>query len=318
MRKLRVGIIGGTKGFGLRRARAFHANRRAKIVALCARTGAQVKRSARELGAKAYTAWVDLVADPSVDVVSIATPNTLHFEPARTALAAGKHTLVEYPICQSLQEFDELTTIAKSNGLVLHHALTVRGEALHMKIKELVPRLGRLCHAHYRYFGGGKWYVDPALRGDAFLALHIHFLDQFEDIMGKTIRLNATMKVIQEGDVNIHTGTTLQEFTGGANAFQEFGMGFGPKPSYMGWYLGEKGWLSFENRNEVRLVLADGTDETVPVEETDVVVDDTANFIAQIIDGAASWVPEAQTRRTMRLCLAASESARIGEKFVVS
>ena len=317
MNRLRVGLIGGTKGFGLRRTKAFHANPRTEVVAICARTPAEVKKAAREFGAKPYTAWVDLIADPKVDAVSVAMPNTMHFEAARTALSAHKHTLVEYPICQTLQEFSELTTIARLNGVVLHHALTVRGEPLHLKLKELVPRLGRLCHAHYRYFGAGGWYLDPARRGDALLALHIHFLDQFEDIMGKTIRVNATLKVIHDGNVNIHTGTTLQEFADGANAFQEFGMGFGAKPSYTGWYLGENGWLSFEKGSTIRRVLADGADETFSPDDINVVVNDTENFVAQVFDGAPSWVPESQTRRTMRLCLAASESARIGEKFVL-
>ena len=53
-----------------------------------------------------------------------------------------------------------------------------RGEPIHRKVKQLAPRLGRIFHAHYRYFGGSKWYVDPSLRGDPFITLHIHFLDQ--------------------------------------------------------------------------------------------------------------------------------------------
>jgi len=66
------------------------------------------------------------------------------------------------------------------------------------------------------------------------------------------------------------------------------------------------------------LALADGTDETCPRESTDVVPHDTANFIAQVFDGVESWVPQAQTRRAMQLCLAASESVRTGRKIEVA
>jgi len=314
MDTLRVGLVGGTRGFGSRRRAALHADPRAEVTALCARTEAEVRAAASELGAKAYTDWSNLLDDSDVDAVAIAVPNTLHFEIAKAALDAGKHVLVEYPICQSFTELDDLLSSAESNGVVLHHALTVRGEPLHLKLKELAPRIGRIVHAHYRYFGGGKWYVDPALRGDAFLALHIHFLDQFEDIMGSAARLNATLCVSQDKGHNIHSGTTLQEFPDGATAFQEFGMGYAAKPSYHGWYIGTDGWLGFEG-NSVRLQLADGTDETHSPDDLDAVVDDTENFVAQILDGADSCVPESQTRRAMTLCLAAAESARAGTKI---
>ena len=317
MDKLHVGVIGGTRGFGSRRCQAFHADPRGDVAALCARTKDDVEPACAELGATPYTEWPDLIADPRVDAVSIAVPNALHFEMAKAALSAGKHTLVEYPICQTLAELDELLALAQSKRVVLHHALTVRGEPLHQKLKELAPRLGRLFHAHYRYFGGAKWYVNPALRGDPFLALHIHFLDQFEDIMGHTLQLNAALRVVQDHGRNIHSGTTLQEFADGATAVQEFGMGFVAKPSYQGWYIGENGWLGFE-RDSVRLVRADGAEETCPSESIDIVPHDTANFIAQVFDGVESWVPQAQTRRAMQLCLAASESARTGRKIEVA
>jgi len=318
MDMVRIGIIGGTRGFGLGRAKAFHADPRAQVVAVSARTQSKVESVAAEFGARGYADWHDLIAADDVDAVGIAVPNALHFELARAALEAGKHTIVEYPICQTLEELDELLAIAAAGGVVLHHGLTVRGERLHRKVKELVPRLGRLFHAHYRYFGGGTWYLDPALRGDAFMALHIHFIDQFEDVMGETMRLNATLKVVQEGDTNIHSGAVLQEFAGGSNAFQEFGMGYGVGPTYQGWYAGENGWLQFEGRKEVRLVLRDGADEVIKTDPVDVVADDTANFVAQVLDGAESWVPVEQTRRAMQLCLAAAESARTGKKRDVS
>ena len=316
MDKLCVGVVGGTRGFGSRRCKAFHADPRGEVVALCARTEEELKPACADLGASAYTDWPDLIADPGVEAVSIAVPSALHFEIAKAALSAGKHTLVEYPLCQSLQEMDELLAIAKSKGLVLHHALTVRGEPLHRTLKALTPRLGRLFHGHYRYFGASKWYVDPTLRGDPFLSLHIHFLDQFEDIMGHTLRVNATLKVVHDAERNIHSGTTLQEFADGATAIQEFGMGFMAKPSYQGWYIGENGWLGFEGES-IRLALADGTEQTCPRESIDIVPQDTANFIAQVVDGAESWVPHAQTRRAIELCLAASESARTGRKVEV-
>ena len=317
MGKLRVGMIGGTRGFGGRRLKVWLDEERAEVAAVCSRTREAVEKLAGETGAAAYTDWRELIADPNVEAVSIATPNALHFDMARAALEAGKHTLVEYPLCQTMGQYEELLGLADEKGVTLHHGLTVRGEPIHLQLKALAPRLGRMLHGHYRYFGGGGWYLDPALRGDAFLALQIHFIDHFEDLMGETVRINGTLRVIEDGDVRIHTGTVLQEFGDGSNAFQEFGMGFKAKPSYTGWFIGENGWMQFE-RNSVRLVLTDGTDETFEPEPADAVARDTASFVAQVLDGAESWVPESQTRRTLGLALAASRSAQTGEKIDVT
>ena len=314
---LAVGII-GTGIHGSRYARHILADLPELSLAAIARRSPEGESQAAAWSCRLHADWRALIDAPNVDAVGVAAPNALHFEMARAALEAGKHTVVEYPICQTLEEFDALLGLAREKGVVLHHGLTVRAERLHLKIKELAPRLGTLIHAHYRYFGGGTWYVDPALRGDAFMALHIHFINQFEDIFGETQRLNATLKVVQTGETNIHSGSVLQEFADGANAFQEFGMGYSASPGYQGWYLGANGWLQFETAKAVRLVLADGTDETIKTDPVNATAHDTADFIAQVLDGADSYVPEAQTRRTMRLCLAAAESARTGKKIDVS
>src|SRR5262249_24967756 len=61
-----------------------------------------------------------------VDVVCIATPDDRHFEPARDALAAGKHVLIEKPSVLRLQEVDELEALARRRGVlarVVYHKL---------------------------------------------------------------------------------------------------------------------------------------------------------------------------------------------------
>ena len=46
---------------------------------------------------KVYTKYNEMLADPEVELVYIATPNSLHFEQAKAALLAGKHVLCEKP-----------------------------------------------------------------------------------------------------------------------------------------------------------------------------------------------------------------------------
>jgi predicted dehydrogenase len=63
--------------------------------------------------------WRDLVADPGLDAIVIATPAATHFEIAQAALKAGKHVLVEKPLATSTAEVDELIRLAERAGAVL-------------------------------------------------------------------------------------------------------------------------------------------------------------------------------------------------------
>lgn len=66
------------------------------------------------------------LAKSNVQVVCVATPDDRHFAPARAALAAGKHVLIEKPSVLSLAELDELTSLADANGVlckVVYHKL---------------------------------------------------------------------------------------------------------------------------------------------------------------------------------------------------
>ena len=64
-----------------------------------------------------------LVADPDIDVVYIATPHTAHHPCARLALEAGKHTLVEKPLGINASEAAEIAALADGRGLFCMEAL---------------------------------------------------------------------------------------------------------------------------------------------------------------------------------------------------
>src|SRR5207248_6071049 len=85
-----------------------------------------------------------------VDVVCVATPDDRHFEPARQALAAGKHVLIEKPSVLRLQDLDELLTLARKNGVlarVVYHKLV---DPDHKKLRTHVAD-GVLKHVNNGY-----------------------------------------------------------------------------------------------------------------------------------------------------------------------
>ena len=72
---------------------------------------------------RAYGSYEELVADPDVDVVYIATPHNAHFPCARLSLLSGKHTLVEKPIALNAAQATELTAQAAAQGVFFMEAL---------------------------------------------------------------------------------------------------------------------------------------------------------------------------------------------------
>jgi predicted dehydrogenase len=75
--------------------------------------------SGRYPNARATTSFEEMLADPELDAVAIATPVVTHYELAKQALIAGKHVFVEKPQAQSSAEAEELVALAEQSGLVL-------------------------------------------------------------------------------------------------------------------------------------------------------------------------------------------------------
>jgi predicted dehydrogenase len=101
-----------------------------ELGAVASRTGTRAeqyrKQAANPFVSFASTDAVRRLIEHGVDTVCIATPDDRHFEPARLALAAGKHVLVEKPSVLTLQELDTLTSLSRQQGVlakVVYHKL---------------------------------------------------------------------------------------------------------------------------------------------------------------------------------------------------
>lgn len=106
---------------------------------------------AREFPRTEPVASVDQVLDdPEVQAVTVATPAGSHFELARRALQAGKHVFVEKPLAKSVREVDELGALATANRRVLMAGHTFLYNAAVRYIKKLIDS-GQLGEIRYIY-----------------------------------------------------------------------------------------------------------------------------------------------------------------------
>jgi len=89
-------------------------------------------------GAKAYGSYAELVKDPNVDIIYVATPHSHHFQNAMLALEAGKNVLCEKALTVNAAQAKKLVQTAKAKKLFLMEAVWTRYFPLSIKIRELV------------------------------------------------------------------------------------------------------------------------------------------------------------------------------------
>lgn len=88
----------------------------------------------------------EVLSDPSIDLIVIGTPNTTHFDLAVKVLNAGKHVVIDKPICASSEEALELIALAQKQGKVLAPFHNRRYDGDFLTIKKLIAEgtLGRI------------------------------------------------------------------------------------------------------------------------------------------------------------------------------
>lgn len=159
-----VGVIGaGGRGNAHLQALKWIADNKQsiEIVAVCDAYGPRLNRAAAQYNAKAYRDYRELLADPNVDAVSIATPDHIHGYQAIDALEAGKNVYCEKPVTHWRQF--ELTkrlkaVAAASKGVFQLGSQGMSDSAWH-QMRQLIQEglIGKPLYAECGYFRVGDW-----------------------------------------------------------------------------------------------------------------------------------------------------------------
>lgn len=116
--RLSVGLI-GCGAYGKVHARAYRNDPRTRLKALWSPTRERREAVAREFGCSAATDWHEIIDDPDIRCVSVATPDNCHTEYAEAALRAGKHVLVEKPLATTSDECRRILAARDAGGVKL-------------------------------------------------------------------------------------------------------------------------------------------------------------------------------------------------------
>ncbi|WP_297819565.1 Gfo/Idh/MocA family protein [uncultured Lactobacillus sp.] len=106
----------------------------------------------------------EMIADPNIDIIYIATPHTFHYEYIKKALNANKHVFAEKAITVNARQFDEVEKSAKEKGLILTEGFTLYHMPIYQKVLDLIKagKLGQIKMIQVN-FGSLKDY-DPKNR----------------------------------------------------------------------------------------------------------------------------------------------------------
>ena len=182
MEKIRVGII-GAGWIAAKMAQALSPLDDAEVIAIASRSLGKAEAFAAEYGIeRAYGSYEELVEDPDVDLVYIATPHSHHYPHARLAVEHGKPVLVEKAFTANAAEATKLFALADERGVFITEAIWTRYMPLSHKVKELLDKgaIGepRVLTATLCYEMENKERIlRPELCGGALLDLGVYVLN---------------------------------------------------------------------------------------------------------------------------------------------
>ena len=170
-------------------------------------------------GIQTTTDYDEIVNDPEIDAIAIATPVFFHYEAAKKSLEAGKHTFIEKPMASSVSECNELIKIAETNNLKLIVGHTFIYSPPVRKIKEFVEKqvLGDLQYISARRLNLGLFQTDINVTWD----LAPHDISIILHVMGKSpVSVNCQGKAHINPEIEDVTSMTLNFENGGFATIQ--------------------------------------------------------------------------------------------------
>lgn len=221
---VRWGIIGAGDIARKQTARAIQEAHNAELIAVMRRSREKAEAFAREFGAaRAYDRVEELLADPEIDAVYIATPVYLHAAQTMAAAQAGKHVLVEKPMAMSTAECQAMIDACHQHGVQLMVCYYQRFNARHQKARELVAQgaIGQVTMAQARQAflyppEPDNWRQNPALGGGgAIMDVGVHCIDTLRFILGEVEAVTALVDTLAYDYAVDDTATLLLRFQNG-------------------------------------------------------------------------------------------------------
>jgi len=204
LKEVNWGIIGCGNVTELKSGPAFNKVEHSRLVAVMRRNDNLARDYAERHGVPKWYADADqLINDPEVNAVYIATPPDTHASYAITAMKAGKPVYVEKPMARNYQECQEMIRVSEETGMPLFVAYYRRSLPAFLKVKELIEDgiIGKPLTVNIRLHKSVPdrdlkpetqfWHVNPEIAGAGyFYDLGSHQLDFLDFLFGPVIQVH--------------------------------------------------------------------------------------------------------------------------------
>lgn len=343
---MKFGIIGAGMIANFH-AQAIKAMEGGELHSIYGRRPESVAESAKEHGCKGHTDLDEFLADPELEIVTIATPSGAHLEPALAAAAAGKHIVCEKPLEVTPERIDQMIEACEKAGVTLSGIFNRRFHPAMAVFKKAVDdgRFGTLTMADaqvkwYRdqpYYDSGAWRGTWALDGGgALMNQSIHLIDQLIYLAGDIKSVCASMACLAHTGIEVEdTAVAMLEFKNGARGVIQGSTACWPGHPAEVNLSGDKGsvfltdeqfshWKFTEETpedEEVRQTMMQGAGAGLGAADPKAInfTGHQRNFedvVTAIREGRAPSVGGAEARKAVALICAIYESAKNGSKRV--
>lgn len=181
-----------------------------EVVAVASRSKENVEAFASKHGiAASYTDFDRLINEVDADVVDICLPNFLHARLCIAAAEAGKHVIVEKPLCMTLEEADAMIEVCRANGKRLMYAEQLCFAPKYERVRHLIAEgaIGEVymikqCEKHSGPHTDWFWNVDQS-GGGVLMDMGCHALGWFRWMLGRrpvAKSVLATMATVLHGN----------------------------------------------------------------------------------------------------------------------
>ena len=202
MKKLRWGVIGAGGIADRRTIPGMMLAENAELIAVMDINAEQVEKIRQKYGAtRGYTKEEDLLADPEVDAVYIATPIVLHAKQAKLAADYGKDILIEKPLAMTSDEGQAVIDYCERKGVKIAAGFMMRFGSHVMSMKKAIAegKIGTVVSGYSQFtlwlpYEPGNWRQCKAKAGGgAMMDLSVHTIDLMEYITGMRVTEVASM-----------------------------------------------------------------------------------------------------------------------------
>ncbi len=259
-----------------------------EVVAIGSRDRARAQAQAQALGVpRVHASYEALLADPDIDAVYIALPNSLHVEWSLRALQAGRHVLCEKPLSRHPPDVARACAAAERGGLVLAEGFMWRHHPQARRLLELLGEIGelRLIRASFSFLleRAGDLRLQAALEGGALMDVGCYCVSAARLLAGEPLAVSAQQ--VRGGDgVDVRLAGLLR-FAGDVLATIDCGLDLAARDELE--VTGTRGvlWLDdpWHARNPaIELRRADGSVERVAVERLNPYACELQDFAAAV------------------------------------